>query len=402
MDEKKYMFNKDRDESLSLSFPFDVIKGAAGYYTNVYSSYMEIPKQFLFLSYLTCLGAVLSKKIRLKSALRTQPRLYTVLVGESAFDRKSTAIEYTVDHFEKIIESFVSCWGLGSAEGLQKVLRKKRKELEEKEIKEFGFILAFDELKAFVNKCKIESSVLLPCINTLFESNKYENHTQKASLEINDAQISLLGASTVQTYETIYNSTFTSIGFPNRIFLVIGTALAKDPFPEEIPRKKITVMEANLKTILNRIGDEKIYDLTEEAKELWHEYYMSINRSSVHSRRLDTYGMRLMMILAANRLKKEIDEEIILDTVKLLNWQYDTRKIYDPIDADTKIARMEESIRRKLFEKGPLQDRELKQATSANRTGLWIYNNALKNLKSAQEIGWSNEDKKHFLIEDKY
>jgi len=396
------MFDSDRNESLSMSFPFDVIKGAAGYYTKTYSSYMEVPKQFLFMSYLTCLGAVLSRKVRLKSALRTQPRLYTVLVGESAFDRKSTAIEYAVTHFEEIMGNFVPCWGLGSAEGLQKVLKKKKKDFEEQGINEFGFILAFDELKAFVNKCKIESSVLLPCINTLFESNKYENHTQKASIEISDARISLLGASTIQTYETIYNTAFTSIGFPNRIFLVIGTAMSKNSFPKEVPSKMIAVMEANLRTVLQRIGDEKVFDLTEDARELWDEYYMSINRSSLHSKRLDTYGLRIMMILAANLLKKEIDEEITTDTIKLLNWQYDIRKIYDPIDADTKTARIEELIRRKLSEKGPMQDRELKQATSANRSGLWIYNMAIQNLKSAQEIGWKGSDKMWFLVDDKF
>ena len=50
------------------------------------------------------------------------------------------------------------CLGVNSAEGLQKQLEERNK-----------LLLCFDEFKLFVSKCSIQSSVLLPCVNTLFE-----------------------------------------------------------------------------------------------------------------------------------------------------------------------------------------------------------------------------------------
>ncbi len=82
-----------------------------------------------------------------------------------------------------------------------------------------------------------------------------------------------------------------------------------------------------------------------------------------------------------------------------MNWQYKVRKAYDPIDADNSMAKMEQSIRRCLLKKNCLKDWELKQATGANRQGLWIYSNALKNLVIHKEIKLSK--KKWILIEQK-
>ena len=102
------------EKRLTLSFPYHVLKGAGGYYTKTHSAYLEVPPQFFFMAYLTCLGAVVSRRVRLESALKTQPRLYTVIVGESASDRKSTAID-----LQSIIsgmysaKSFRSAWVWG-------------------------------------------------------------------------------------------------------------------------------------------------------------------------------------------------------------------------------------------------------------------------------------------------
>lgn len=388
-----------RENNLSLSFPFDVIRGAAGYFSRSFSEQMEVPLQFFFMSYLTCLGNVLSHKIRLRSVLGTQPRLYTVLVGESASDKKSTAILKAIEHFETVFkDDFFSALGLGSAEGLQRVFKVASKKAKSKT--RTNVLLAFDEFKAFISKCKIKNSVLLECVNSLFETNKYENHTQRTSVIVH-GQLSLIGASTIQTYERIYTSAFTDIGFPNRIFLVIGTATTSHSLPGEIPKKKLNVMSANLKAILKFIGDGITYDIDPGAWEYYDDWYANIHRKSIHSKRLDGYCLRLMMLLAANSLRPTIDMSVVKDAVALCNWQLEIRKVYDPIDADNTIAAMEERIRRKLKQKGPLKDYELKQLTQANRVGLWLYDKAKKNLQMAEEVGFSNKNKVWFIVEDK-
>jgi len=195
-------------------FPFSVLTGAAGYVADVFGDIIEAPTEFIFMSYLTCLGAAVSRNLQIASALKTQPRLFTVLLGESATERKSTTLNVIIDLFKAVLDSNYSvCWGLGSAEGLRKILKNNDEQTKS------GTLLTFDELKAFVSKCGIDNSVLLPIVNTLFEANLYETHTKKESVKIEDAYLSMLAATTIPTYERIYTKAFLDIGFTNRVFI---------------------------------------------------------------------------------------------------------------------------------------------------------------------------------------
>jgi hypothetical protein len=330
------------------------------------------------MSFLTALGSTVSNRLTSASEVNPQPRLYTVLLGESADDRKSTALNKVVDFFKDAVEDIAVCWGVGSAEGLQKRLMKNGR-----------LLLVFDEFKQFVSKCKIDASVLLPCVNTLFESNRYESHTKKTDICLEEAHLSLLGASTVQTYERTWDSSFTDIGFNNRLWLVPGSGNRKHSFPEIIPAKEKTSLKHRLSELLAHIGSGMELGITPYARELYHGWYMNLEKS-IHAKRLDTYAMRLMTLLAVNEFQKEIDEIAVRQAIALCDWQLQVRRLLDPIDADTKTAKMEEKIRRTLAT-GPKKDRELKQRTHANRAGLWLYRTARQNLMREKEIRFNKQ-----------
>jgi hypothetical protein len=285
----------------SLDFPSHVIQGAAGYYANVLNEYSEAPQQFTFMAYLTLLGGAISPCLKIKTFLDTQPRLYTVLVGESALARKSTIINKTVKHFKSNIIDFNVRYGIGSPEGLQKIVGSTATV----SLKPSGILLVFDEFKAFVDKAAIKNSVLLPCINTLFEINIYENVTKNNHINIQNAHISMLAATTKLTYETIYDDKFTRIGFPNRVFLVPGSSERKFSIPPEIPESEENKLNQNLIQILKHVGDNMALDLTPEAKSIYHDWYMNRVEQSVHALRLDTYSIhtcRLLLIIISDIL----------------------------------------------------------------------------------------------------
>ena len=137
-------------------------------------------------------------------------------------------------------------------------------------------------------------------------------------------------------------------------------------------------------------------DLTAKAKEIYQEWYLNLEQS-IHTKRLDTYTMRLMPLLAVNEFKNEIDTEIIEKVIDLANWQLEVRRLHDPVDAENKVAKLEEKIRR-VLKSGPKSDRELKQSTHANREGLWYYGMAITNLQKANEIRWEKQRKLWRLI----
>jgi hypothetical protein len=110
--ESKKATSPIKDPQASLSFPFQVMKGPAGYFARVYGNCMEAPQHFLFISYLICLGAYFAPKLTIQSLLKTQPRIYGVLIGESASERKSTTLNKVVMHFLSAFKDFNVCWGI--------------------------------------------------------------------------------------------------------------------------------------------------------------------------------------------------------------------------------------------------------------------------------------------------
>jgi hypothetical protein len=106
---------------------------------------------------------------------------------------------------------------------------------------------------------------------------------------------------------------------------------------------------------------------------------------SIHTKRLDTYALRFLILLAVNAEKNEVDETTVRAVIDLMNWQLQARRLHDPIDADSAIAKIEEKIRRVLTT-GPRSDRDLKRTVHYNRIGTWVFSSAIKNLSRGNEI----------------
>ena len=367
------------DQSADMAFP-DIMSGAAGDFAKVYSDYLEPPKRFFYISYLCCLGSILSGKVTLASELSPQPRLYVLILGESADDRKSTTLNKTVDFFRNNFPAFQVNWGVGSAEGLQKELEKSS-----------SLLLCLDEFKQFIEKSRIKASVLLPCVNTLFESNNYSSSTKTLPVRVENVHLGVLAASTIQTYERTWDASFTDIGFNNRLFIVPGSGERKFPFPPRIPLKETNLLKKQLTDILTMTGDNLELTIAPDAKKRYDTWYMN-REMSVHAKRLDTYAMRFMILLAVNEMQTIIDKQIIEKVIALMDWQLRVRQILDPIDADNALAKMEEKIRR-LLHRGPKTERVLRQYSHANRAGLLIYDNAKNNLQKHKEIMYDRKNK---------
>ena len=145
----------------------------------------------------------------------------------------------------------------------------------------------------------------------------------------------------------------------------------------------------DLTTKSSMVGEKYFFPMDKGAKDAFHEWYMGQERS-VFTKRLDTYGHRIMPLLAVNELKTRIDLDIVLKTVALLDYQLEARKFADPVDADNKMAGLEETIRR-LLAKGPMSKRDLEKYGNKGRCGIWFWDTALKNLgveTKRQGRGW--------------
>ena len=365
----------------ALTFP-EINTGVAGNFANAYSEITEAPRHFYLMAFFACLGSALADDITLKSLLRVQPRGYFIFLGVSGRGRKSTPISITTEFFKALLPEFGLMHNANSGEGLGVFMEKSPHTL-----------LVYDEFMGFVQKANQKGNTILGTVTSLFEKNEYQTATKDKQLLIEDAYLSMLAACTTDTWERCWNPDFTAIGLVNRLFLVPGNMEKLIPIPPKLDLNEWKTLRENTLAAIRLARVVKEYDLTLAAKALYDNWYRNeLDHKSLHSVRLDAYALRLMLLLAVSRGVTEIDESIVLDAIKLVNWQHRVRQLYDPLDADNEMARVETRIRRALLN-GPKTHRELQQTTNARRSGLWIWKSALQNLQQNDEVFYESTNK---------
>ncbi len=377
---------ENEENSPQVLFPAHVISGLAGEYADLYARVMEAPREAWFMCFLACLGSLISGHVHINSEQKIDPRLYTLILGKSGSSRKSTTIDKTEEFFNESLEVFNVCKGVNSAEGMMGYIGDKRKELSISPKSPINILLSLDEFKALTAKMKIEGSVLLTAINTFYEGNSYESHTKKSHFRSDNTHLSLLGASTIDTYESMFDSEMMSIGLTNRITIVPIVSKRREPNPPAVNPVIKADLQGRLRAMVEAvIRDNTVFSFTAEANSFFHDWYLSLEQS-IHSIRLDTNCKRFMLILAVNAGKTEIDLEIVRMACAFCDWQLLVRKLHSPIDADGKVARMEERIRTCLEVHGTLLLSVLKSKMGVRKSGAWTFLTAVANLEKLGDV----------------
>jgi hypothetical protein len=347
--------------------------GSLGDFARVMAAGTEVPEVFYFATALTLFGNFCSGALTANVAVDADPRLYTILLGDSYLVKKSTALKRCVAFFEALWREpeFPSrpntLWGAGSAEGLARTLQENS-----------HLILLYDELRSFIDKTKATGAVLLPMVTSLFEGRNWDNPTKKkSSVNVRDAHLSIASCCTVETYAEMWTPDALNIGLPNRLFVVLAECADRVAWPSHPDNIKLETIRERIRQQLGACS--RRLEITPDAKQLWEEWYTAVPHT-IHARRLDTIGFRLLEILALTTNKTCIDADVMNATLAILNYELAVRTFTDPFNAATLVARMEGKIRRVLSTKGPCNDRTLRQKVHSERDGLWCYKTARQNL----------------------
>ena len=197
--------------------------GIAKEFAELMSRLQEAPKEFFYFAFLTHLGAYISRRVVLDSSLAIEPRLYTVLLGDTGV-KKSSALNEAEKFFAKDEQErrgydpsepeaeYTVIRNAGSGEGLAKAIR---------EHTGGRALLEFDELRHLVEKVKIEGSSLLSILTTLYERNYWNNVTlRNTSIRLDGVGLSLLAASTFDNFTLMFGSRESDQGLLNRMWFV--------------------------------------------------------------------------------------------------------------------------------------------------------------------------------------
>jgi hypothetical protein len=369
--------NLDKPE---LHFPQQAMIGSLGAFAQVMAKGTEVPEEFYFAAAMTMWGNAHSTRLRVNAHVDPEPRLYTVLLGESADAKKTTAVRRTAAFFHDFwTDPPEFNFGVGSAEGLAKILEERP-----------CTVICYDELRAFLEKTKVTASVLLPMVTSLFETTVWHNRTKKEAIELNDAHLSLVAGCTLATYERMWTPEALAIGFMNRLLVVVADRKPSVPWPNPPEPSELTALRqwlADQEKSLPPAPNVLCFEINPDALARWDSWYRALPRDSIYTKRLDTIGFRLMSILTHTCDKQIVDLPVIEAVLLILDYEFRVRKLTDPIDAENVIAKLEMKIINVLQSSGGgLWDRNLKRACHASRYGNWCFERAVDSLIKAGDL----------------
>lgn len=357
-----------------IAFPESAIVGSLGEAAEELTRETEMPRAFVYSTLLTLAGDYCSGRLTVDTGLKSDTRLYTILLGDSAEMKKSSAKNTGIEFFRSLDlpETPFILEGVGSAEGLAKALERNPRT-----------VLCYDEVRAFVDKTKIQGSVLLPMATQLFEHDSYDNFTKERTVSIKNAKLGFIGCATTGTYENMWTSEAIDIGFLNRLFVVGAEPREKVLFPKKRDEHKLNVQRDRIRKQFERLPLE--FSITPDAQAELEDWYRT-REGGEQSRRLDTLMRHLLPLIALITDKDKIDLETAKTVRQIIEYEINIRKLVDPVDAEGVAAKMEEKIRRALKASGPLSESKLKRACNYSRYGVEVFRKALNNLKNEREV----------------
>ena len=362
----------DESELSYPPFPEKAVVGLAGEIAHFYAETQESPVSFFFMNTLAFLGAALGSS--LLTLKREEPRLYVVAVAPFGAARKSEALKHIRDLFGELAGCVID--SVGSGEGLLKQLEQHTR-----------VVLMSDEFSRLIKKGGIEGSTLPETLTTLFTETAFSHHVSKqdASINVSDAHLTLVSATTPDLYTTMFDVAGITGGLVSRIFVVasdekrIKPPVAPDPSKVHEYREKL---RRQIKEATSGVAGKPL-PYTTEARALWMEYYQELRKgTNPIFERLDTYGLRLATLLGVTKGEKEVSLETVESVIALLEYQKEVRLLVQPVEAENSIARLSQLVLRRLKDGRWWKRSNLYNCLHAERCGTWTFDRALDNLGS--------------------
>ncbi len=353
-------------------FPEKAVVGLAGEIAHFYAETQESPVSFFFMNTLAFLGASLgSSLLTLKGE---EPRLYVVAVAPFGAARKSEALKHIRELFGDLAGRVID--SVGSGEGLLKQLEEHTR-----------VVLMSDEFSRLVKKGSIEGSTLPETLTTLFTETTFSHYVSKreASINVRDAHLTLVSATTPDMYMTMFDMEGITGGLVSRIFVVasnekrIKLPVAPDPSKVHEYHEKL---RRQIEEATSGVAGRSL-PYTTEAEALWMDYYHELRKgtNSIFER-LDTYGLRLAVLLAFTKIELEISRATVESVIALLEYQREVRLLVQPVEAENAIAGLSQLILRRLANGQWWGRSRLYKSVHADRHGTRKFDYALENLTS--------------------
>ena len=275
----------------------DALHGLAGEIVRTIDPYTEADPVAVLATLLTGVGNLMGDGPHFKvEATPHPPRLFTVLVGQTAKARKGTAWSTPRHMLGRVDRAWLNTRvtsGLSSGEGVIYAVRDPR--IESRPIKEKGRVEGYEDVttdkgeqdkrlfvveEEFSQALKVmkrEGNILSPTLRQAWDSGNLHPLTKNDPIKATGAHISILGHITRDELLRHLNETEQGNGFANRFIWIVVKRSKVIPNPSGTPATKLQPLVDRLATCIKFARSIKTILRTTEAEELWAEVYPTLS-----------------------------------------------------------------------------------------------------------------------------
>jgi hypothetical protein len=300
----------------AMTMPAIVYHGLTARVVDALEKSTESPREFRLAVFLTVVGALIGRQAWVTYSRPTYPNLFTLLIGSTAFARKTTVMAFVLELMMAVIDGIGAkvkpIYGLASVEGLAAAMK------DGDSPEPHRVVIIEDELKSLLRKAQQKGvSNLIPRLTELYNCGiSFEVNTKTDKAIVKNPFTSIVSASTPAWFTESIGESEISGGFLNRWTMFSGKTDSLIAFPiQPDPSEWKEIAEELTCAVREAHGD---YPLSEDARGLFSDFYTTFHRSRTDeglrteaTARTDLHAIKYALLFAALDRKKRIEAEDI-------------------------------------------------------------------------------------------
>ena len=358
----------------------------------------EACDEYHLFSLLTAIGCFIGKTLCTPYGRKHHCNFMSVLVGDSAISRKTTAQRLATDLLyrlaKKANKDIAMLSSLSSAEGLLRALGAGPVDENREGI---PTLINVEEFATILRKGKQDStSNLTPRLTELYDlPPRVTLPRVNNPISVSDPYFCLLTGTTEPWLENSLEEEEVLGGFCNRFLYCMGEPKGSISSPKE---PNYSLQDEVIDTILEaskfwQQGHDWFVDLDSEADALWADFYddwrqkRTAGIQGVLRERLPEYARKIALVLAFLDKKTKIDLDSMITSLsitKYAEWSLD--ELFSAISLGGREEKCEKRMLAILGQKNPIRTREMQHLLSGYHYSAEIYHRAQVALERVQTI----------------
>lgn len=283
-----------------IRFPDTAWTGLFARYRNLVVPCTEAPPEFHFASFITAVGCLIGRRAWICNPRPTYPNFFSLLIGETAQARKTTAYQFALKLFDDVADmmrlSVQKLHGVASVEGLATKMQS-------------GDLLCIeDEFRSLVTKGGQRAVAnILPKLTELFNCPEaFEVNTKNNPIRVVSPFLAMLSASTPAWFEKSLSKSDVGGGFLNRWQLFYGRGGKLLAFPPEVNQTEWDELMIDIGVALE--GATGLVTFSLAAQEMYTGFYTEIRTQSTSeaTARMDLHAKKIALLYAVLDSRREI------------------------------------------------------------------------------------------------